>query len=206
MLTKIVRRIKTTLSPKPVQKEQLCMRLNLNNYQENYHLKLPQNYSFNYYQNQDEKKWVELLNKSEDFGSWNLQRLNSEIIHSLINNGGIFVYFNNDLIGCSSICKIDGYLPAAVLMYVFVTQDHRGKNIGKSMVSKALEIAKEQNYPEVVLKTDDFRRSAIKVYLTLGFLPNIDASIDAYKRWNKLINREFGIEANKYLIEKDDNR
>ena len=202
MLKKIVNKLRRISSFTPPQKEQLSMRLDLQNFKDNSHNNLPQNYSFSTYQSGDEDKWLMLLNKSNDFGVWNLQRLHSEILQSLVNNGGIFVINNNELIGCTSICKIENYASAAVLMYVFVSQEHRGKKIGKCMISKALIIAKEQNFPEIVLKTDDFRRSAIKEYFELGFLPNLETSADAQKRWNSITLEEYGINLKKYLIEK----
>ena len=79
----------------------------------------------------------------------------------------------------------------------------RGKKIGHAMLARGLQRLAEAGVPRVWLTTDDWRRPAIKNYLTAGFRPVIfdDPSEDAkplQDRWNTILD-EMGWEDRTYL-------
>jgi ribosomal protein S18 acetylase RimI-like enzyme len=57
------------------------------------------------------------------------------------------------------------------LHMVAVSASHRGHGLGRALIVASLRRFREGGYREVVLKTDDFRLSAIRLYLDLGFRP-----------------------------------
>ena len=52
---------------------------------------------------------------------------------------------------------------------VVVDETMRGKGIGKKLVEKLLEVAREKQLSEVLLFSADHRQAAIKLYTQLGF-------------------------------------
>ncbi len=70
--------------------------------------------------------------------------------------------------------------------------EHRGRGIGRAMISLALTKLWERGAGPAFLTTDDFRLPAIKTYLEAGFLP--DANTEEMKeRWRKVF-AELGVE------------
>ncbi len=84
----------------------------------------------------------------------------------------------------------------------------RGKGIGHAMLAHGLQRLAKAGVPRVWLTTDDWRRPAIKTYLTAGFQPVIfeDTSEDAVPltdRWDVILN-EMGWDNREYLIAGED--
>ncbi|MFD2562783.1 GNAT family N-acetyltransferase [Aquimarina rubra] len=52
---------------------------------------------------------------------------------------------------------------------VVVQADSRGKGIGRKLITKLLEAAKQKNLSEILLFTEDHRTAAIQLYTQLGF-------------------------------------
>ncbi len=69
---------------------------------------------------------------------------------------------------------------------VAVDPSHRGKGLGRALVVAVLRRFRELGYRTATLQTDDFRLSAIKLYLDLGFHPTMtDESHPA--RWERVL-------------------
>jgi mycothiol synthase len=58
-----------------------------------------------------------------------------------------------------------------IIHMVGVFTAHRGHGLGRTLVIAALRRLCDLGYREVVLSTDDFRLSALRTYLGLGFRP-----------------------------------
>ena len=52
---------------------------------------------------------------------------------------------------------------------VVVNATSRGKGIGRKLMNKLLELGKEKNLTEILLFTEDHRKTAIHLYSDLGF-------------------------------------
>lgn len=52
---------------------------------------------------------------------------------------------------------------------VVVDSNARGKGIGRKLMEKLLEVGKEKKLTEILLFTEDHRKSAINLYSNLGF-------------------------------------
>ena len=63
----------------------------------------------------------------------------------------------------------------------------RGKGVGKMLGSIGEYVLKSTGMQTAVLKTDDFRVPAIKVYLGVGFRPDLSTE-DFVKRWDAIFS------------------
>lgn len=70
------------------------------------------------------------------------------------------------------------------LSWVMTHPDYRGRSLAKNLCIKALEMSSADHAEGMTLATDDFRESAIKVYLGLGWRPWIYTEEDHMRdRW-----------------------
>ncbi|MBQ4574512.1 MAG: GNAT family N-acetyltransferase [Clostridia bacterium] len=108
------------------------------------------------------------------------------------------------------VCEKAGKRPVATLTahldeagdgwihMVAALEEVRGKKIGHAMLAKGLERL-WGCVPRVWLTTDDFRRAAIKNYLTAGFYPVLwDENM--MERWNVIFD-EMGMDDRRFLDE-----
>jgi mycothiol synthase len=71
---------------------------------------------------------------------------------------------------------------------VAVAPGHRGRRLGRALVAAVLRRFRELGYRAATLQTDDFRLSAIRLYLDLSFHPTMtDESHPA--RWEAVLSR-----------------
>lgn len=99
--------------------------------------------------------------------------------------GVFFLYYGDEPCGTVIAWKEDRNL--GQLHYLGVLQEHSGKNLGYILCSEVLKYFKKNKINQVFLTTDDFRLSAIKIYLKLGFKPVI-CEKDNIRRWEKIFN------------------
>ena len=100
-----------------------------------------------------------------------------------------FLKYNGVIIGtATAFVGADG---AGDLHMVAIRADQRGKGLCRYILSAALCKLKKDGAEYTYLTTDGFRKSAIKSYLTSGFLP-VDYDTDMKERWAKVIY-ELGI-------------
>ena len=84
------------------------------------------------------------------------------------------VYFvaehNNHVIGGAGIYPSEG-LPEGVceLVKMYLTSEERGKGLGKMLINKALEFARQAGYHTVYLETMPELKKAVSVYEKFGF-------------------------------------
>jgi GNAT superfamily N-acetyltransferase len=135
-----------------------------------------------------EKEWLDLINSSGEFGIWNIDDLKSRILDDIIPQGGILVLAGDRYVACAAICDRNGFYPYALLMYVIVERQYRGLGLGKLLTTQAMSTARHFGYPGVVLRTDDFRIPAVKMYYQLGFSyePNVGLYTEA--KWRALVD------------------
>jgi ribosomal protein S18 acetylase RimI-like enzyme len=80
---------------------------------------------------------------------------------------------NNDVVGSCNIAFIDNLTrsgrPYGIIENVITSANHRRKGIGKKLMEKAVEIAKEKNCYKVILLSSAKRTEAHKFYESIGF-------------------------------------
>ncbi|MCH5198941.1 MAG: GNAT family N-acetyltransferase [Oscillospiraceae bacterium] len=76
---------------------------------------------------------------------------------------------------------------------VGIRTEHRGKGLSKYMLAAALNHLKEKGVKYALLTTDEWRKGAVKSYLTAGFLPVLyDEGME--ERWQAVL-KDYGIES-----------
>ena len=149
----------------------------------------PQGCRLVHFQPGQEADWIELFNASEEFGTWDQEKLRAKILSGLIPSGGLLVEYGHEFIATASACRWERFDPYAVLEYVVVHPDFRSKGLGRTVVAGALDAARRAGFPGMVLETDDFRLPAIRVYLKLGFKPDLEALPETQKRWRRVLQQ-----------------
>lgn len=148
---------------------------------------LPAAYQLRAFESGDEQGWMELLNANGELGEWNLERIAGVL------GGGLkkqfFVASGRQLAACAGVhdAVLDG-VEYWELGWVASHPAHRGRGLGGQVSAAAVGYALTLPARPIVLRTDDFRLPAIKVYLQLGFAPLFDHS--SYpERWRLIASR-----------------
>jgi mycothiol synthase len=136
-----------------------------------------------------EAEWIDLLNASGEFGRWTAERLYAEVGAVLLPGGGVFAAYGDQLVGCAAACFMEAYRPHAVLMYVAVLPEHRGKGLGQALVWETMRVARGQGYPGMLLHTEPHRLAAVRTYFQLGFLPRLEAGAAGAALWADVLRR-----------------
>ena len=87
------------------------------------------------------------------------------------NGAGYFVgEIDDKIVGGAGIFPSDG-LPAGTceLVKMYLLPEARGVGLGKTLIEKSLEFAKENNYENVYLESMPELKKALKVYEKFGF-------------------------------------
>ena len=135
----------------------------------------------------EEEKWVDLINTSQEFGQWSRETLQREVLATLIAGSGVFACCGDRLVGCAAGCSRKEFAPNAVLMYVAVLQEHRGRALGAAMIQEVMDVSRRAGYPGIMLATDPHRLAAIRTYLKLGFVPDWRSHPTARAQWDKVM-------------------
>jgi mycothiol synthase len=148
----------------------------------------PPGYSLRAFQPGDEDAWIALL-ATGDFGRWDLRRLDWMLDggRAPIPPGGIlFATHADQLVG--TVCTFlrpekQGVTPE--IGWVVVHPEHRGHGLATQLCRAALGLIRDLGHDYAYLVTEDFRLTAIAMYLRLGFEPEmVDASHPG--RWEVL--------------------
>ena len=82
---------------------------------------------------------------------------------------------------------------------VGIRTDYRGKGLSKYMMAVALKHLKAKGVKYALLTTDEWRKAAVKGYLTAGFLP-VEYNVGMELRWRAVLE-EYGIDSVQMLYE-----
>ena len=85
---------------------------------------------------------------------------------------------------------IEGYPYGGELGWVAADANHAGKGLGLAICSAVINRFLQSGYKNIFLLTDDFRKPALKIYLKMGFVPDLYKP-GMEKRW-EAIYKEFG--------------
>jgi len=110
-----------------------------------------------------------------------LKWLNKDLSYQNINNeidnfpekykepDGAFIVakFNDSIIGCVGIWKIEEKI--CEMKRLYVDDNYKGNGIGKILVKKIIEEAKNKNYNKMRLDTINTMETALRIYCNNGF-------------------------------------
>ena len=108
-------------------------------------------------------------------------------------NGVLFLAEDDQRpVACAGLRRLD--IKTVELKRMFVMKEHRGKGIGKSLLSKALETAEEQGYDRMVLDSLPDMKAAQALYISYGFYriaPYYHSPVEGTAFFEKRINTFF---------------
>ncbi len=156
---------------------------------------LPEGYALRSYREGDAKAWCAIMNESIGSG-WTHVRFRKEMLDPPQSDpAGLFFVTCGDIpiaTACAWRDSVEERTIGRVHM-LGALKAHRGKKLGRILTLRVLCYLKEHGFRSAELTTDDFRLSAIRIYLDFGFEPKlIHESHRA--RWAEVV-AELGIPA-----------
>lgn len=152
---------------------------------------LPEGYQQRTFRPGDEDAWIALLNRG-DFERWDDARLARMLARQrprLPLDGIFFITRGGELAGSACMFLLDEHGDTTgELGWVVVDPAHRGRGLGILACRAALRYARARCATSVFLRTEDRRIEAIRIYLHLGFVPEIQDATHP-ERWNRLLSR-----------------
>ncbi len=134
----------------------------------------------------DEGAWVAALQANGELGHWDRQRLARDVTSVLATpRGGVHVRWRGRIVATASACCGDvDERCSAYVGYVSVHPAHRGRRLGRAVVTEVLAEFIREGFTEVCLRTEGHRQAALHLYFALGFRPAFDpADADTARRW-----------------------
>lgn len=163
---------------------------------------LPAGYSFSKYKTEADKlAWVEcckngLVGDDATEAAFNDSILGWKDIDPY--DDVFFLDFEGEHIGTITAFKFLDKNAGDVHM-VGIRTDFRGKGLSKYMLAEALGHLKAKNVQWAQLTTDEWRKGAVKSYLTAGFLP-VEYDEGMVPRWEAVLE-EYGIDSVRMVSE-----
>lgn len=141
-------------------------------------------YSLRTYRPGDEEAWVAIL-QTGDFGTWDRARLDGMLGGNrgmMPQDGIFFATYEDRPVGTACTFVQPGEQgDVAEVGWVAVHPAHRGHGLGEQVCRAVLGFIRKLGHDYAYLKTEDFRVPAIKMYLRLGFEPEmVDPSHPAW--------------------------
>lgn len=155
---------------------------------------LPDGYELRTYQPGDEAAWGRIM----DTGigkDWTVEKVRKELIDrpQFVADGLFFATHRGEPVGSACAWRASAEeTRTGIVHMVCVLPEHRGKRLGYALTLRVLHWFREHGFAEAVLSTDDWRLSAIKAYLDLGFEPIYPGGEDHAARW-KVVGGKLGV-------------
>lgn len=142
--------------------------------------------------------WYNILRTSVNFDEWSLEKLSAFRNKALTDGMFVAVEKATGILAASACAEITDMpeLPdLGVLGWVMTSPEKGGFHLGRSVSVAAMHRLYAAGYRAFSLKTDDFRKAALKTYLRLGWRPWLYLE-DMEERWRN-IAAEFGLDYDK---------
>jgi mycothiol synthase len=148
---------------------------------------LPQGYAMRTFRPGDEEGHIAVM-RSATFDGWNHEQLRAALLKTLPD--GMFLAVHNAaaaVVGTATATHnpSEHHAFGGELGWVAVMPQHTGRGLGKALCAAVIERFTQAGYRRIYLRTDDWRLPAIKVYLSLGFVPFLFAE-DMPGRWEEV--------------------
>ncbi len=153
-------------------------------------LELPEGYSIeNYSGEQDKRAWCECCRDGvlidENAGAQAFDDSMSDGIEVDLFNDVFFLKYRGETIGTvTAFVREDGN---GELHMVSIRPEYRGKGLSRYLNAVGKIRLRRAGVKYVYLTTDEFRRGAIRGYLSAGFLP-VDNDVDMRDRWETVLD------------------
>jgi mycothiol synthase len=117
--------------------------------------------------------WVDLMRRNGELGTWTPERA-AALFGGQMDLGASFVVTRDDAAVATAQLNphgLDDYAPTPELGWVAADPAHRGRGLGRAVCLAVMRAAEAAGHGQIFLRTDDHRRPAIRLYLSLGFAP-----------------------------------
>lgn len=159
---------------------------------------LPEGYKFVFFNDGDEKNWVEIEKSSGEFLSFDEGMEAFKYYYGNhydeLKKMCIFIENNKgEKVATSTAFYLDEPIDDITgnVHWVSVKKEYQGKHLSKPLISKTLQIMKELGHKKTILHTQTHTWLAAKVYLDMGFEPyNLEENYLGWQILNKLTNHE----------------
>lgn len=134
----------------------------------------------------DEARWVQLLAANGELGHWDMDRAERAFSgpQRVWREGIHFLMREEEAAATACVQPHDATPDVPELGWVAVHPNHRGRRFGPMISLAVMHFMRGQGYERCILRTDDQRLPAIKVYLRLGFEPDLESHESYPKRWD----------------------
>jgi ribosomal protein S18 acetylase RimI-like enzyme len=113
------------------------------------------------------KEYAEWLNIDLGFQHFNDELMELKTMYGKPTGGIVLCKIKSGFTGCVGIRKIDN--DTAELKRMFIKTAYQKQGTGKTLLDKAVELAKSLNYKAIRLDTLNYMTPAIKLYRQYGF-------------------------------------
>ncbi len=155
---------------------------------------VPAGYTIRTYQPGDGAAWCRLINDTIG-GEYTEERFEQELSGAPgLEPADVFFAVSGRVVAGTAWARRSGHRPEHIgyVHMVAVAPEHRGRGVGRALVVSVLHRFREAGLASAMLETDDVRLPAIRLYLALGFRPELTHDSHA-ERWRR-VGRELGVE------------
>lgn len=139
----------------------------------------PAGYTLRHYREGDEAAWLELFRQvfADDTHSGVTPKTDRDLREEFLSapewkpeRMWFAIAPNGQPVGMAMAwMRMEAGQPAAILHWVGVLEEHRGRRLGEALALACLHQHKRDGWPDCWLTTEDFRTAAIRLYERLGF-------------------------------------
>ena len=148
-------------------------------------LRLPPGVVLERFKPGDEARWAALLQAAGELGEWSVERARKAFDgpERVPPEGIHFLVVDGETVATACVLLHDGRPDPAELGNVAVLPQYRGRGFGKLISLAVLRYVESQGYRSCFLRTEPHRLAAIKIYLGLGFEPDLLGHESFAERW-----------------------
>lgn len=161
---------------------------------------LPEGYTIsNYKRSEDKLAWCECCKHGLVADDADEKTFDKDILEATDKpfEDVFFLDHNGEHIGTvTAFVRDDGY---GDMHMVGIREDYRGRGLAKFLNYITIKHLESRGVPYTILTTDEWRKGAVKSYLSGGFLP-VEYDVDMELRWSKVLE-EYGIDSVQMLNE-----
>jgi len=155
---------------------------------------VPAGYTIRTYQPGDGAAWCRLINDAIG-GEYTEERVEQEMSGAPgLEPADLFFAVSGEVVAGTAWARRARHGPERMgyVHMVAVASEHRGRGLGRALVVSVLRRLREVGVAGAMLETDDVRLPAIRLYLALGFRPELTHDSHA-ERWRR-VRRELGMD------------
>ncbi len=151
---------------------------------------VPAGYAIRSYRRGDERAWCRLVSEGIG-GDWTPEEFANQIERavSFQPDDLLFAEMEREVVGTAwAIQRREFPDDTGYVHMVVVAPDHRGRGLGRALVVAVLHRFRDKGLRRAVLRTEDHRLPALRVYLGVGFRPVL--SHESHEgRWRRIGGR-----------------